>query len=174
MRARVEKRSVLGWNKSDTPSNPRWYFSTSVTFKTLITQRQHRLSLRHMSKKIIWDPVKKETVHQFHVVNMIHPMHKKHRTHRDQVIKIFESVFKPVTLKSIKNELTKINTSVVSLIIVYDNIKIMMYKVIGEVICTIIYNYSCLDCLGLLQENLSKQYNKFENTKFNDIILWIF
>ena len=44
----------------------------------------------------------------------------------------------------------------------------MMYKVIGAVIYTITDDYIYLDYLGLLQEKLSKHYNNFENTKFND------
>ena len=62
-----------------------------------------------------WNPVKKEIFHQYYVGYMTNPMQKKHRNHRKQVIKIFELAFKPVTLNSIKNELTKKNLSVLSL-----------------------------------------------------------
>ena len=51
------------------------------------------------------NPVRKEKVYQFHVGYMTHAMHKKHITHGEQVIKYFESEFKPVTVNSIKNEL---------------------------------------------------------------------
>ena len=37
-------------NIDDTPPNTKWYFSTSVPFKTLITEHQYWLSLRHMEK----------------------------------------------------------------------------------------------------------------------------
>ena len=50
-----------------------------------------------------------------------------------------------------------------------DNRKIMMYKVIWAVIYNIIDNYICLDYLGLLQYNLSKHDNNFEDTKLNDL-----
>ena len=63
--------------------------------------------------KMIQNPVKKETVHQFHVGCMTHPTQKKHRTHRGEVINLFESAFKPVTVKSIKNYLKKCNISVI-------------------------------------------------------------
>ena len=43
---------------NETPYNPGWDFSTSVPFKTLITQHQNRLTLIHM-KKMIWYPVKR-------------------------------------------------------------------------------------------------------------------
>ena len=43
----------------------------------------------------------------------------------------------------------------------YDNSKIIMYKVIGSVIYTIIDNYICIDYLGLFQYNLSKHGNTF-------------
>ena len=81
---------------------------------------------------------------------MTHTFLKKHRTHREQVIKVFQSVFKLVTLKCIKNELLKI-LSVISLMMFYDNRKKLMYTVIGEVIYNIIDEYICLDYLGLLQ-----------------------
>ena len=62
--------------------------------------------------------------------------------------------------------LTETNVSVISLIMFYDNSKIMMYKLIGAVIYTIIDNYICFEYLGFLEDNLSKHDNKFENTKF--------
>ena len=46
-----------------------------------------------------WDPVKKETVHQFNAGYMIHYSMNKHRTHRYQVIKMFQWEFKLVTIK---------------------------------------------------------------------------
>ena len=61
----------------------------------------------------------------------------------------------------------KNNVSVLSLIIFYKNRKIMMYKVIGEVIHTIVGDYICLDYYVLIKENVSKKDNNFENTKFN-------
>ena len=71
---------------------------------------------------------------------MTHTMRKIHNTLRDQVIKMFESAFKPVTVKCTKNELMKRNASVISFLMFYDNRKTIMYKVIGYVIYTIIEN----------------------------------
>ena len=48
-------------------------FSTWDPFKTLITQHPDRFPLRHV-EKMIWNSVKKETVHQFHVGYMTHQM----------------------------------------------------------------------------------------------------
>ena len=44
-----------------------------------------------------------------------------------------------------------------------------MYKVIRAVNYNIIDEYMFLDYLGLLQERLSKHYNNFKNTKFNNL-----
>ena len=52
----------------------------------------------------------------------------------------------------------------------YDNWNILMYKVIGTVIYTIIEYYICLDYLVFLQEKLSKHDNDLEMTKFNDFL----
>ena len=82
---------------------------------------------------------------------------------------MFESEFKAVTVNSIKNELTKRNVSVISLMKFYDKSKIVIYKVIGSVIYTIVDNCICLDCLDFFQEKLSKHDNIFENTKFKDL-----
>ena len=60
---------------------------------------------------------------------------------------MFESEFKAVTVNSIKNELTKRNVSVITLMKFYDKSKIVIYKVIGSVIYTIVDNCICLDCL---------------------------
>ena len=50
-----------------------------------------------------------------------------------------------------------------------DNRNTLMYKIIGEVIYTIIDEYICLDYPGLLQRNLSKHDNNFNKTKFNNL-----
>ena len=45
------KPDSMKTNVYDTPPNPKWYLSTSVSFKTLITQHQDQLPLGHMKKK---------------------------------------------------------------------------------------------------------------------------
>ena len=40
----------MNYNLNDNPSNRKHYSSTRVTFKTLITQRQDQMTLRHMEK----------------------------------------------------------------------------------------------------------------------------
>ena len=97
---------------------------------------------------------------------MTHSTLKKH-TYRDQVINFLKLALKQVTIKCTKNELTE-KISVLSFMF-YENIKIMMYKVIRAVIYTIIDDYICLDYMGLIQEKLSKHENNFENTKFNNL-----
>ena len=64
------------------------------------------------------------------------------------------------TVNNINNELTKNDVSVLSLIMFYENRRIMMYKVIGLVIYTIIYDYICLKYLGLF----SKRYPNMKIT----------
>ena len=68
-----------------------------------------------------------------------------------------------------KRQFVKNNVSVPLLTIFYKNSKILMYKVIGTVIYTINDYYIFLDYLDLIQQNLSKYNNNFENTKFNDL-----
>ena len=82
---------------------------------------------------------------------MTHTFLNKHRTHREKVIKIFQYALKKVTVKCIKNELSKNNVSVISLIMFYKNREIMMYKVIVSVIYTVIDDYIFLDDIGLIQ-----------------------
>ena len=75
---------------------------------------------------------------------------------------MFESKTFPITVKRIRNMLTKINISVISLMMFYEHRKTIMCIVIGDLIYTIIDNYICLDDMGLIQENLSKHGNNFE------------
>ena len=104
-------------NKVDkNPSNPRWHFLTRVPFKTLITKYVRSIDIDMFGKKNIWYLIKKEKVHQFHIGYMKHPLLKKHRTNVEQVIKMFQSAFRLVTLKCIKNELSKNNVSILLLI----------------------------------------------------------
>ena len=51
----------------------------------------------------------------------------------------------------------------------HNNMKTVLYKVIGSVIYSFIDNFICLDYMGILQHNLSAYNNKFEKTKFNDL-----
>ena len=82
---------------------------------------------------------------------MTHPLLKKHSTHREQFIKMFQSEFNLVTLKWIKNELSKDNLSVISFMMLYYNGITLVYKIIGSVTYTIVDEYICLDSLVLLQ-----------------------
>ena len=61
---------------------------------------------------------------------------------------MFESKTFPITVKRIRNMLTKINISVISLMMFYEHSKTIMCIVIGDLIYTIIDNYICLDDMG--------------------------
>ena len=45
-----DKITVTQNKVDENPSNSRWYFLTSVPFKTLITQHQDQFPSRHMAK----------------------------------------------------------------------------------------------------------------------------
>ena len=69
----------------------------------------------------------------------------------------------------IRNLQNKDNTRVISLIMLYENIKITILKVLGSVVYCIIENYLCFGYLYLQQDKLSLSHRCFENTKFDDI-----
>ena len=136
-------------------------FSTGVPFKTLTTQHQYWFPLINIGKKMIWDPIKKEIVHQFHVCYMTHRHMKKHRTHKEQVIK--KRICIQISHSKVyQKRVIKRKVSVLSLIMFYENRKILMYKVIRKVIYTIIDDYICLYYLDLLQKKWSKYNNNFK------------
>ena len=56
------KSAAMKTNADDTPYNTNWYVSTSVTFKTLITQHKYRLSLRHTKKRYVIQSRRKEFI----------------------------------------------------------------------------------------------------------------
>ena len=97
---------------------------------------------------------------------MTHSLLKIHRTHGDQVIKMLQLTFKFVTLKCIKNELLKQNVPVLSLMIFYENRNKFMYKLIGAVIYTIVDEYKFHDYLGLIQDNIKKNFNGDTRKKY--------
>ena len=72
----------------------------------------------------------------------------------------------------IKNVLMKINISVISLMMLYDHRKTIMFRVIIDVINTSVDNYICLGYLVMIQDKLSKHDNKFEKTKFKYFLGW--
>ena len=78
------KISGMKTKVDETLLNPICYFSTCVTFNTLIKNHQDRLTLRQMEKNDM-ESIQKEKNHQFNVRYMTHPMQKKNRTYRDPI-----------------------------------------------------------------------------------------
>ena len=142
------------------------------SIKKINNTTSRSISIEINGKKKILDLVKKGTVHKFHMGYITHTSLKKHRTHREQVIKTFQSAFKLITLECIKNDISKNNVSVISLIVFHENRTILMYNVIGVVMYTIIDDYICLDYLGLLQAKLSKHDNNFQKPSSTIFIGW--
>ena len=101
-----DKITAMKNKVGETPSNPRWWILIKFLFKILITQHRDILSLRHTAKG--HGIQSREGNHQFHVGYMTHPFTNKHRIHRDHIVKTFQSSFKLVTLKCIKDEYQKI------------------------------------------------------------------
>ena len=86
----------------------------------------------------------------------------KKRTHLDMVINIFSSKIQIKAMKYIKELLTEKYSLVLSLIIIYHNSKMVVYKVVGSVIYSYVGNFICLGYQFILQENLSSYDNKLK------------
>ena len=65
--------------------------------------------------------------------------------------------------------LKKDNICVISLMLLYENRKAMVLKVLGSVIYCIMYNYICVGFVCLQKAKLSLEHKGFENTTFNYI-----
>ena len=72
-------------------------------------------------------------------------------------------------MDTIRKGLRKYNPRVLSLLVLYENIKTVIYKVLGSAIWCIMDKYICLyyPCLKQAQPYLKSK--SFENTTFNDI-----
>ena len=81
---------------------------------------------------------------------------------------MFQSTSHEKTFKSIKYLLMKKYALFLSLIIFYDNMTSVVYKVIVSIIYSIIDDFLCLYYLDKLQQKLSDFEKKFENY-FNDL-----
>ena len=117
------KISGMKTNVDESTSIPVWNFSICVPFKTLIKNiniychrdtRKKRYGIQSRRKKSSISCCLYDTSNA-----------EKNRTHRYKVIKMFESSFKPVTVKLMKS-----NVSVISFMMFYENRKIIMYKFI--------------------------------------------
>ena len=78
-------------------------------------------------------------------------------------------VFDSKTMVPIIEVLRKDNTCVLSLIMLYDNIKNIISMVLRSVVYCIMDNYVCVDYLFLQQAKIYLVNKGFKNTTFNDI-----
>ena len=64
--------------------------------------------------------------------------------------------------------LKKDNNRVIALMILYENINIMILKVLDSIIYCILENYVCIDYIYLQQGLILLAHKEFENSTFND------
>ena len=118
-----------------------------------------------------------KTILKFAISYMINPLLKFNIIFRTQVEKCLGCSFSIRKMKTIKKFLTKKNTSVMALIMIYENngeIPKHLYRVLSCVVYTLIYNYVCIDYMPCQSKTLSDiLYNTtFKDTSF-DILLGI-
>ena len=78
-------------------------------------------------------------------------------------------IFDKPTMVSIRKVLKKYNTCVLAILILYDNKKKEISKVLGSVIYCTTDNYICVYHLCLYQDQLYLVHKGFKNKTFNDI-----
>ena len=106
---------------------------------------------------------------------MIKPSLKFNKIFRTQVEKFLGYYFSIRTMKTIKNCLMKNNTSVMALIMIYENngeIPRKLYRVLSFVVYTLIENYVCIDYLLCQSKTLSDiSINQtFKDKSFNILL----
>ena len=77
--------------------------------------------------------------------------------------------FDKITMVPIRKVSKKYNICVLSLLMLYEIINIMIFKVLGSVVYCIMDNYICVDYYFLQKFKLSLDHKGFEITAFNDI-----
>ena len=80
----------------------------------------HHLPLFNMDKRFIWPYENKQRIHEFTIEYMINPVLNVNKAFREQVKKCMYTKFSEITQPFIKSTLSKNNTSVLALLIVYD------------------------------------------------------
>ena len=104
----------------------------------------HRLSLLHMSKRMVYIYTIGKTIHKFSIGYIINPSLQLKTIFKTQVEKFLGYSFSIRKMKTIKMFLTKKYTSVMALIIIYENngeIPKTVYRVLSCVVYTLIDNY---------------------------------
>ena len=76
--------------------------------------------------------------------------------------------FDKLTMVPTRKVLKKDNTGVISLLMFYEDIKTMIFKVLGSVVYFIMYNYLCDDYMCLHKAKLYFSHKGFGKTTFND------
>ena len=128
----------------------------------------HRLSICNMDKKmVIYVRIKNNQ--KFQVGYTSNNESNTNKAFREQVKSNLTLKFYKQTMVPIRKVLRKENTCVISCLMFYENIKSIIFNVIGSVVYCIMDNYVCVDSLFLQQAKIYLVNKGFKNTTFNDI-----
>ena len=113
-----------------------------------------------------------KNIHQFAIGYMINPLLHINNVFITKAQKCLVCSFSIKTIKTIKNCLTKKNTSVMVLIMIYKNVIISIKNVLILLSCvvyTLIDNYVCIDYLSCQSKTLCdiSKNTTFKETTFN-------
>ena len=115
-----------------------------------------------------------KTIHQFAIGCMINPSLKFNNVFITQVETFVGYYFSIRTMKNITNFLMKKNTSVMALIMIYENNEEIpkKFRVLSCVVYNLIDNYVCIEYLSCQSKTLSKNLcnTTFKDTSFNILI----
>ena len=153
------------------PAKDKWEIPAVITLMSIVGAN-HCLPILHLSKIMIHIYTTGKTIHQFAICYKIKPSLNCNKVSKTQVEKCLGCSFSIRTVKTIKTFLIKKNTSVMALIMIYENngeILKKLHRVLSCVVYTLIDNYVFIDYLSCQSKTLSdiSSNTEFKDTSFN-------
>ena len=115
-----EKMIELAKEKKIIPEKYEWWLPDVIPLMPIV-EVNHCLTILYMSKKMVHIYTTENTIHQFAISYIINPSLSINRVFREQVQKCLGFYFFINTMKTIRYCLLKNNTSVMAIILIYEN-----------------------------------------------------
>ena len=138
------------------PAKYKWELPDVITLMPIVGVN-NCLPILNLSKITVHICTTEKTINHFAIGYMINPSIHINRKFREQAKKCLGCYFSTKTMKTVRDYLPKKNTSVMKLIMIYENSEKgirKMYRVLSCVVYTLIDNYVFIDYLPCQSKQL--------------------
>ena len=150
-------------------SSNKWKVSNTMSLCHILRLSAGAPFWKEACKKVNNFSIRK-VVYQFQVVGVSYLNLRQNNVFRDKIDNCLSQQLDVKMSQQIRRTLKQESTFIIALIMLYENRKSLILKVLGVVVCCFIEKYVCVDYLSLQGELKSSSLHRgFEDTSFNEI-----